>query len=66
MKICFETELAGFQIRLSQYRSAPGRFTVIYGQEVREGLTYEQAGAKLGLAIMHAAACEGKLDANLD
>ena len=38
------------------------RFTVIYGKQIDRGLTYTGAAAKLGQAIMHALACEGRLD----
>jgi hypothetical protein len=58
-KICFETTLAGFPIRLEQRgREA---FVVTYGQQVDKG-DYEHASRKLGQAIMHALACEGRLD----
>lgn len=60
MKVCFETELAGFPIRLEQ--NSRGRFRVTYGLQVKEDLIYRDAGHELGFALMHAAACEGKLD----
>ena len=37
------------------------RFSVRYGAQVDEGLTYADACAKLGEAIMHDATCEGKI-----
>lgn len=37
-------------------------FRVTYGKQVDDHLTYSDAAAKLGQAIMHAAACEGRLD----
>lgn len=37
-------------------------FVVRYGLQVDERLTYGQACAKLGQALMHNWACEGKLD----
>jgi len=48
------------QIKLQQH----GRdsFRVVYGQQVDDRLTYAQAAAKLGEAIMHKAACDGLLD----
>jgi hypothetical protein len=49
-KTCFEIECAGFEIRLTQ--QGVDRFTV----------TYEEAASELGSCLMHAAACEGKLD----
>jgi hypothetical protein len=47
-------------VRLIQ--TGKDRFTVVYGKEVKTGLTYAQAGSAYGLAIMHALACEGLLD----
>lgn len=38
------------------------RFTVTYGQQIAAGLSYAEACAKLGQAIMHALACEGGID----
>jgi len=37
-------------------------FTVIYGMQIEKGLTYSEAAKRLGCAIMHAAACDGRLD----
>jgi hypothetical protein len=59
-QLCFETEAAGFPIRLEQ--TGVDRFTVTYGKQIRRGLDYKRAALDLGAAIMHAAACEGKLD----
>lgn len=47
-------------IQLSQ--TGIDRFTVRYGAQSDDNLTYGGAAAKLGQAIMHALACEGKLD----
>lgn len=47
-------------IRLTQ--TGVDRFSVDYGADQRAGLSYGDAAAKLGQAIMHALACEGKLD----
>ena len=38
------------------------RFRVTYGQQVKAGLTYSQAATELGACIMHALACDGRLD----
>jgi len=38
------------------------RFTVTYGKQVKSGLRYGQAATELGACIMHALACDGKLD----
>lgn len=57
---CFETHISAWPITLDQY--GPDDFTVTYGKQVDEHLTYVQAATKLGLAIMHALACERQLD----
>lgn len=56
----FETRLAGYPISLVQ--TGFDRFTVQYGQQRMDNLDYCRAAAKLGESIMHAIACEGKLD----
>ena len=38
------------------------RFRVTYGVQVKEGLTYAEAAKELGVCIMHALACDGRLD----
>lgn len=38
------------------------RFTVVYGLQVRVGLSYSQAASELGACVMHMQACEGHLD----
>lgn len=60
MKICYLENIAGFEIRLTQ--SAAGKFTVTYGKQVFPGLSYGDAAKQLGQVIMHALACESKLD----
>lgn len=40
-------------------------FRVTYGKQVDDGLTYTEAAAKLGQAIMHYLACLDKLDNRL-
>ena len=59
MKLCFETEIAGYKIALYQ---TGGTFTVIYGCHKVEDVEYGQACQELGQCIFHALACEGKLD----
>lgn len=49
----------GFPIRLYQYSS--GRFSVVYGSETHDGLTYSEAAKELGLCIFHALACIGRI-----
>lgn len=56
---CFEDHRS-FPIYLLQ--NGVDRFTVQYGLQVDMELTYEQAAAKLGQALMHMLACEGRLD----
>jgi len=60
MKTCYETRIGGFGIKLQQH----GRdsFRVTYGKQVDDGLDYGRAALKLGAAVMHALACEEKLD----
>jgi hypothetical protein len=38
------------------------RFEIRYGQQIDTGLSYAKACAKLGQAIMHALACDGRID----
>lgn len=57
---CWSTRLGGFTIRLSQEN--PDCFTVQYGRQTESGLTYHRAAMKLGNAMMHALAVEGRLD----
>lgn len=64
MKICYSTNIAGFEIRLTQ--SATGTFIVTYDKRVCPGLSYGQAAKELGTSIMNALACEGKLDNQRD
>lgn len=44
------------------HQTGKDRFTVTYGLQVREGLTYGEAAKEYGECIMHSAACAGKLD----
>lgn len=61
MKICFETEIAGFKIRLKQ--CADKRFIVEYcDMPLRAPMDYQTAALELGSCIMHALACDSKLD----
>lgn len=57
----FETEIAGFTIKLERQKRKH-RYTVVYGKQERSSLTYANAAHELGLAIMHALTCEGKFD----
>jgi hypothetical protein len=59
-KLCFETLIGGFPIQLRQ--TGVDKFEVQYYLQIEKNLNYERAAAKLGQAIMHAAACAGNLD----
>ena len=56
----FLKHTSAWPIELRQ--AGPEDFTVVYGKQVEENLTYAAAATRLGCAIMHALACEGKLD----
>lgn len=58
--ICLEWGHACNRVILSQQGS--NNFTVTYGKQARAELNYEQAALELGACIMHALACDGKLD----
>lgn len=56
---CFELT-AAYPIKLEQ--TGVNSFTVTYGLRIKKHLTYTDAASELGSCIMHAAACDGKLD----
>ena len=59
--VCFELPGSSTSvIRLTQ--QGVDNFTVQYGKQVERRLDYTQAATALGAAIMHAAACDDKLD----
>lgn len=60
--VCYRVTMAGFPIELKQENARRRTFTVSYGADVRRGLTYAQAAAALGQSIMHALACESRLN----
>lgn len=60
MITCFQITLSGFPIILE--RSEKGKYWVNYGKEEIGCDTYEEAARQLGLCIMHALQCDGKLD----
>lgn len=64
MRKCFETVIAGFPIVLEVENLQLGslEFQVTYGLQVHKGLSYSKAAHELGRCILHALACEGKLD----
>ena len=59
MKTVFTLNLR-YPIRVTQHREKT--FRVTYGQQVRDHLTYAEAAWALGECILHALACEGKID----
>lgn len=66
MRTCWTTNLC-WDITLRQRkRRKKNSFEVQYGFVINTDLTYEQAAAKLGQCIMHALACENKLDNERD
>lgn len=58
--LCFELPDAAFPIKLEQ--TGKNSFTVTYGLQVKSRLAYGAAAAELGECIMHALACEGKIE----
>ena len=56
---CIELDLI-FPVKLIQ--NGKDNFTVVYGLQVKKNLNYAEAGKELGYSIMHALACESKLD----
>lgn len=59
MKLCFEVTIGGFDIKLYQTGKT---FDVVYGRQISTSLSYERATDELGQCILHALACEGRLD----
>lgn len=47
------------------FQTGRDRFTVVYGKQVKKGLTYADAASELGACLMHQAACDGVLDNRL-
>jgi hypothetical protein len=64
MAVVFETEIAGFPVKLHHDRAVRAPYAVTYGQQYNCSLDYPQAALELGRCIMHALQCEGKLDRN--
>jgi len=59
-QICIELTDVAFGVKLEQ--TGVDLFTVHYGKQVKSGLTYAVAAREFGVCIMHALACDGKLD----
>lgn len=60
MKNCISLSNFVYPIKLDQ--RGRDNFRVTYGAQIDSNLTYSEAAAKLGQAIMHALACDGALD----
>ena len=60
MTTIFKTEIAGYEITLQQ--NSKGEFIVGYGYQQYKTNSYKQAAKELGSCIMHALACEGKIE----
>ena len=60
MRTLYEQTDGSFPIKLEQHSANSMRFRVTYGLQVDDRLGYSDAAAKLGQAIMHCAACDGK------
>lgn len=58
--VCDHREDLAFPITLSQ--TGPNNFTVTYGKQVKSGLSYSAAAREYGACVMHALACDDKLD----
>lgn len=50
----------GFPVRLYQARN--GKFSVLYGSEMHDGLEYGEAARQFGLCLFHALACVGRIN----
>jgi hypothetical protein len=57
---CFATVIAGLQIAM--YQMANGSFTVVYGKQKFTSMGYQKAAKELGECIMHALACDSKIN----
>ena len=62
MRTSRQETLAGFIIKIEQQENTRGLFRVSYGAQVRDNLTYIEAAKEYELCVLHALACEGKLD----
>jgi hypothetical protein len=59
-KVCYQVTIAGCEITLAQ--KGVDNFSVQYYKQFTENLTYTEAALELGACIMHALACDSKLD----
>lgn len=63
LTLCHKTIDLAFTVTLEQL--GKDRFRVTYGKQIDTDLNYAQAAAKYGQAIMHALACDGRLDSRM-
>lgn len=63
LKVCWLFADLAFPITLEQNKSTL-LFTVSYGSSVKLRLPYDKAATELGCCIMHALACDGRLNAS--
>lgn len=57
-QLCFRAKKLDVHLIQTEFDS----FTVIYGKSVKSCLSYAHAALELGSSIMHAVACDGRLD----
>lgn len=62
MRTCYETQIAGFPVKIEQSENRHGRFTVTYGEQVKPDLSYVEAAREFGLCVFHALVCDGSLN----
>ena len=60
--IVWQTEIAGFAIRLAKHKLRKDTYSVQYGTHITKDVRGSHAAHELGNCIMHALQCEGKLD----
>ena len=58
----WETDEFGYALLIKLHQQGKNKFTVTYGKQIDANLSYADAASKLGEALMHALACEGKLN----
>ena len=64
MTTVFKTEIAGYEITLMQDNK--GTYLVQYGYQRYVTENYSAAAKELGLCIMHALTCDGKIVSETD
>ena len=61
MKLINQTIVAGYLLEIYKQKGKD-RFTVIYGAQKTEDLTYTEAANEYGLCLMHGLTCDGLTD----